>query len=402
MINLERMALSMKENLMLPVYDPGLLLPVQKETPIRDIQQHLLRAISELASAASTKLVAKDLGLEIEGWTDAQWNKVIDLFQPNQELLKQQHPIVSPFKLMESRVKGSLNKSILLVLPSAGTYPHFLPNLQRLCEVLDSTSQVAKLAVVLDGEQAMKKKDEVISVIDEHDISYNVLGNDRSVGYKGSILQALDCVQTSKYCYIGFIDDDAFITQDDHYNKMIKALEDPSVFAVSGLAVDTFRPGSRIHSFFNIPNSYSFFIEAQNRGYDLTKPHIHGGGGACLARADDFREALNISTENELLLGPTISALGRSYGKMTPAMHDSLVLHPTKHTLYNWLGTIHNYYETWKALPTRLIYSTEPYRNDYLPKEQGVFEDILPPENFEAYGMLRNFRLSFKNNDKRV
>jgi hypothetical protein len=220
----------------------------------------------------------------------------------------------------------------------------FLPTInpsnlsQNLPSVLGSLNKLREegynflLAIIFDGVDSKSFRVDDDSCI--------IFRNPRNKGYLRAIKTALDFVRNNfldtEDIYAGFLDDDARLLDVEHYLKLIKLLERGYV-VVSGLAVDA-NSGYLLHDFFNIPTNIEVVNRAREMGIDISRRHIHGGGGGCLTRLPFLREGVEVALVNDCLLGPTLSALAdlKNKSNVSIATQDTLVLHPTKSTFYDW------------------------------------------------------------------
>lgn len=337
----------------------------------------------------STQKIGEIIRTEVKGWSNKKYEALMGLTFDNV-------PEIKPAQIVYQK-DNSTGISGLILLPYTGETPFFLTNLKRALVVLEQTKLPFGLAAIYDNPDNMfPSTSGVKELLDKAKISsYIVLSpNGNYLAALKSALEALVRVGLEIPEYLGFLDDDAYLF-DNHYNEMVSSLGDPRVFAVSGMAVDGDN-GNLLHDdFFNIP-SIDDLDAALKKGYDLTKPHIHGGGGGCLMRGTDFVECLDIATVNNFLLGPTISVYGRARNLETPALHNVLVRHPTKDTFYNWLKMVLRYYRTWGNIGRIIPFDNAAYEI-YLNREKEIFGRVMPHDKFTRWQVLKTFRRSFKN-----
>jgi len=350
----------------------------------------------QLLNNYPTKKIYTDLNREIERWKDNNWSIINNsLHYSLKGELDDNNTINNTAMSLIKAKELSFSAGCLIILPISRTKT-YKKNLNQLLIIMRRTKNPICLAIVLDNiENSILIADSIIKKLNLIKLPYYLFQNYQSLGYLKSIKILIQKIDISKFQYIGFIDDDAYPTVINHYNSLISALEnDSSLFAVSGLAVDN-NSSESIHNFFNLTNDYLFFRDAYRKGYDLSKPHIHGGGGACLLRKKDFINVLKIAVNHNTLLGPTISVYARSKGYKCIAMNKLLVLHPTKASFFEWILTIRKYYKSWNTLKNKFPIS-EIFWKNYLLKEQRTFFKLRKRVCFRKYCLLRKFRSQFE------
>lgn len=324
---------------------------------------------------------------EVAEWDDSQWERVV-------------HSLFTSLRTgrdfchakTELLATNERNKPLdyLIICPTSNV-SSYARNIERMLEIMYRSKKGGLLAIVLDSAidpewiSLLKRK------LDASNIPYYLFQNYTNLGYLQSIKVAVNEIMNLDFSYVGFVDDDAYVNRMDHYDLLISLLEKcEKLYSVSGLSCDE-NSNSLIHNFLNTTNNYSFFQEAYEQGHMLSKPHIHGGGGACLLRKKDFLTSLDVSLSNNTLLGPTISVLGRSEWYECRAINSSLVLHPTKTTFFEWFCMIRKYGKTWKHLKS-LIGLPDNFTEEYFLKERAVFESMRWGKEFEKYKLLKTMR----------
>lgn len=348
-----------------------------------------------------TKKIYTDLNQEIKQWKDDNWLAINNSLQYSLKDRQNNSGINSSVMDLIKAKQSPCFEGCFIILPISRTKT-YKKNLDRLLVIMRRTKKLSCLAIVLDNcENPALIADYIIKKLSLTKIPYYLFQNSQPIGYLKTIKTLIQKIDVSEFQYIGFIDDDAYPTTINHYNLLISALEnDDSLFAVSGLAVDN-NSSQSIHDFFNLANDYLFFRKAYKKGYDLSKPHIHGGGGACLLRKKDFIESLKIAIKYNTLLGPTISVYGRFKSYKCSAINKLLVLHPTKASFFEWILTIRRYYSSWNVLKNKFPIS-EIFWKDYLLKEQRIFLELRKGAEFKKYCLLKEFRSQFEKFDKNM
>lgn len=309
--------------------------------------------------------IADEAMLEINGWGTEEHSRLSSAVEKNFKFITSGTVDVIP--IVEPKVCAP---PISIILPSNCVGVRQKDGIIRALTTHQNTEDT-RLTVVLDGIGTKDAAVEEISQVARETRNARVLSTRRSVGYLAAIAAGIE-YGPSCPSFTGFIDDDATpLHGDEHFSTLAELLSSNSMlFATGGLAQDIDQPDNPLHSFFNTPNSYSFFADSLRFGIDLTKPHVHGGGGATLMRTNDFVKCLNFARNRGILLGPTISALGRESGLLTQARADMPVIHPTKDTLLDWTITTLKYYAAWGTFRETLRIDTRPYREEYLSKER--------------------------------
>lgn len=324
---------------------------------------------------------------EISEWDDDQWMRVVHSLVPNLWVARDfSH---ARTELLATKEKNT-PLDYLIVCPTSNV-SSYARNIERMLEIMYRSKKRGLLAIVLDSAIDPEWSSTLKRKLDASNIPYYLFKNYTNLGYLQSIKVAVNEIMNLDFSYVGFVDDDAYINRTDHYDLLISLLEKcEKLYSVSGLSCDE-NSNSLIHNFLNTTNNYSFFQEAYEQGHTLSKPHIHGGGGACLLRKNDFLASLDVSLSNNTLLGPTISVLGRSEWSECRAINSSLVLHPTKTSFFEWFCMIRKYSETWKHLKS-IIGLPDNFTQEYFLKERAVFESIRWGKEFEKYKLLKTMR----------
>lgn len=377
------------------------------------LRRFILNHVDQLAKYPDMSSVAARMLDEVRSWDSKKWETLVNAFNLKNQLV---------YSDITDITKNESNRIKVLSHTLVDTYDNkikengstkralvFVPTVGRK-ELIRSINYFAKSALFCKSEISFHlciifdgRHDELASQIKkvnknliEGGITWSIVVFDNHVGYIHAMVRVLkEKFANKNFDYIGFLDDDAFLLQKDHYLKMLLALNDPSVEAVSGLAVDKDNRDT-LHDFFNIGNSYDFLDFARKAKRELSKPHIHGGGGGCLMRAETFRECLCYADKYNVLVGPTVSAIVNSRGNKAVALQSSLVLHKTRSTFYDWLIMVKRYYNSWLQLQSFGAYDKSKYTKVYKPNLEKLMCDY-DTVMLSKYQALCNFRRAFRS-----
>lgn len=358
---------------------------------MRTIKRVLAESLNVLNNPTTQK-VYKNLNRELQKWTPLQWGTILGYFRKNPpQRLNLPRGYITPIQ-----EKISHNQFDYLIIMPLGGAKDYRKNLRRLLTVMSHTVSRGCLAVVIDNQDPDRRiLQEVEKILLKTNLPYNLYCTKKRIGYIPAVNEVITAIKKSHFKYIGFVDDDAYLLNNHHYNILISILENQNrISAVSGLAVDN-DSSSVIHNFFNLTNKYSFFKKVKSLQYNLSKPHIHGGGGGCLLKSNFFMASLKKSIQYKTLLGPTISAVSKARKYDCRAIQECPVLHPTKSSFFSWLCTVRKYYHSWNALETRFPRIRKSWER-YLSQEKKIYKKIQGKAAFTKYLLLKEFRAHFK------
>lgn len=346
--------------------------------------------IDILLKVPETSAIGNQMLSEIQHWGDKEYEMLIKVYTKAKPTSKQVPK--NSLVLIDKSIKSKFDT--LIILPTKGVFPKFISNLQQSIKIIP---QNICLCIVLDGVIDPILINKVNKILKSSNISYALFNTNKNVGYVHAVKYGYEFMVNPDVIYTGFLDDDAFITRDNHYDFLTNELKtNRNLYAISGLAVDK-NNGNLIHDFFNLSNDYDYYQSLISLQVLIDKPHIHGGGGAMLMRQPDFLDSVNESLRLGTLIGPTISSLARSKGRMVKASVDSLVLHPTSGTLFAWLIQTKKYFNTWSELnqqhESKNIKKWIKYRNSDLK----ITKKYRSQEEYIMRIMLSVFRSQFDN-----
>jgi|GEM_PF-4760395 len=369
------------------------------------MDSHIIHGL-EILNNDHTKNIHRVALDEYQKWTEPQKSTILNqycLFR-NRPRIKRESPspILIDSNNLNTKVRG------VVFLPTMGedkSLPNFSSGVNSIIEASRNDFPIM-FGIIIDksDKNVTSFLGNISKILFKANIPFFVLANVANVGYVASIKSAMKFFKSNKDftndMLAGFIDDDAFLTDKKHYSMLAKLLdEDPSLYAVSGLAVDYIQKGAinSLHNFFNIPNAFNIVDKAKKHRLSLSRPHIHGGGGGCLMKATDLENSIDIAEFNQIMLGPAISALSGILSKHSLASDDLPVIHETKNTFYLWLMMVLKYYRTWEMVDSYYGQNCTSYVNEFKPRADEIFENILDPQIYKQYLILKKFRSHFKS-----
>jgi len=353
----------------------------------RKIQEAFYSNIEILLSVPETSNIGKKMVAQVSNWNSKEFEFITKIYTKEKfQWGAKENNLV----LLDKNIKSDY--SSLILLPTKCEHPDYLSNIYRATRVI--TSDIC-LGVILDGVPNKLLVEKIHKILQDSDINYALYSSEVNVGYVYAIKFAYDSLFTERIRYVGFLDDDAYITRDDHYKFLIKGLEQkPNIYAISGLAVDK-NNGGVLHDFFNLGTDFEFYKQLQLSKVFLDRPHIHGGGGAMLMRQPDFLFSVNESLKHGTMIGPTISSLARSKGLEARASAKSLVLHPIKSNLYSWAVITKKYFNSWSILNEVHQKENMVHWKSFQEKALKVAKHNRSQDDYIRIHMLSMFRAQF-------
>lgn len=365
---------------------------------LQPIHELIYAALEELARTPETADYVIQIKKEIQTWSFNDWIKIAKTFLMKDTIVPQEN-CGDLSTIYDNKSKCDA----LTILTTAGKHADCYRNVQRLAFLLKQAKINTGVVVYVDGAENNVKSNVLTAKIKElflaQQINGMIITNSENAGYINGISAGFEQWQEGGIDIpeiVGFYDDDTFPLSADHFDIMYQSLQDDSMSAVSGLCVDGSTYGNDLKRFFGRGNEFELMQGLWQLGEKLNKPFIHGGGGGCLVKKQIFFEALQLSKQTGVLLGPAISALCASHEQKALALHQSLVMHPTKESFLKWLTVIKRYYNSWQRLRTIFPQDKSAYRSEYLINEFRTFEEIMPADTFIEYMTLKKFRSNFR------
>ncbi len=269
--------------------------------------------INQVTHTNITDKVSSHIITEIKHWRKSEWKKVENAcFVTRKYNLQKLNLIANQSLTISERIKYRPNTQV--IIPTTGKYLYMQRNLQRLIEI--SSADQLSVRIIFDGVDITNPIISKISKdLSNSKLDYQIVLTPKNLGYKESMYMLLSQLSYHKPQYTVFMDDDAFIIKENHIKVLKQKLEQNNkIEAISGLAVDTMN-GSILHDFFNIDSDIKLIQRALEKGVQLDKPHIHGGGGITMMKTNDFIKRLEQSLKNGYLFGPLVSGYARKEKK---------------------------------------------------------------------------------------